>query len=126
MTSSSDDSLPCEIELPDIMQRWGLTARAVRFYEVRGLLSPRRRGRIRIYTLSDAERVGLILQAKRLGFTLTEIRDVLSKAAEGNQLRLTEKQCLRQIAFLEAELIEKTAALAELRAILAQLQCGPI
>jgi DNA-binding transcriptional MerR regulator len=46
--------------------------RALRFYEKRGLISPRRKGWVRIYGQVDSHRVSLILRAKKLGFTLAE------------------------------------------------------
>jgi DNA-binding transcriptional MerR regulator len=46
--------------------------RALRFYEKRGLISPRRKGRVRIYGQVDSHRVSLIRRVKKLGFTLAE------------------------------------------------------
>lgn len=54
-----------------------VTARALRFYEDRGLLQPRRAGQNRVYTRRDRARLILILRGKRLGFSLAEIRDWL-------------------------------------------------
>jgi DNA-binding transcriptional MerR regulator len=54
-----------------------VTPRALRFYEDKGLLSPRRQGLNRIYTYRDRARLQLILQGKRVGLSLAEIREIL-------------------------------------------------
>lgn len=54
-----------------------ITPRALRFYEVKGLLAPNRIGNNRVYTKRDRARLKLILRGKRLGFSLAEIREYL-------------------------------------------------
>ncbi len=54
-----------------------ITPRALRFYEVKGLLAPNRVGNNRVYTKRDRARLKLILRGKRLGFSLAEIREYL-------------------------------------------------
>ena len=53
------------------------TPRALRFYETKQLLNPRRAGRRRIYDYRDRARLMLILRGKRLGFSLADIREYL-------------------------------------------------
>jgi DNA-binding transcriptional MerR regulator len=55
----------------------GITARTIRFYEDKGLISPQRAGTTRVYTLRDRARMILILRGKRLGFSLREIKEYL-------------------------------------------------
>src|ERR1700722_4937407 len=55
----------------------GVTARTIRFYEDKGLISPRRAGNNRVYTLRDRARMILILRGKKLGFSLREIKEYL-------------------------------------------------
>ena len=55
----------------------GLTPRAVRFYEDKGLIAPGRAGTTRVYTQRDRARMILIQRGKRLGFSLAEIRQYL-------------------------------------------------
>lgn len=55
----------------------GITARTIRFYEDKGLITPERAGSTRIYTARDRGRMILILRGKRLGFTLREIKEYL-------------------------------------------------
>jgi DNA-binding transcriptional MerR regulator len=55
----------------------GITARTIRFYEDKGLISPQRAGSTRIYSVRDRGRMILILRGKRLGFSLREIKEYL-------------------------------------------------
>lgn len=56
---------------------FGVTARALRFYEASGLLAPLRKGQTRLYSKSDRARLKLILRGKRFGFSLDQIREIL-------------------------------------------------
>jgi len=59
----------------ELAREFGITTRAIRFYQDRGLLSPSRQGQKRIYSPRERARLKLILRGKRLGFTLDEIRE---------------------------------------------------
>ena len=54
-----------------------MTARTLRFYEEKELLSPRRQGQERLYSRRDRARLKLVLMGKRVGFSLEEIRSML-------------------------------------------------
>jgi DNA-binding transcriptional MerR regulator len=108
----------------DLARKFNVSLRALRFYESRGLLSPGRQGRRRRYGRADVDRLTVILKAKKLGFTLNEIRQMT--AAEGGEatrhaLRLSREKCLEQIAVFERKLADIEEALAELRWIYASL-----
>lgn len=60
-----------------LARQLGVTARTIRFYEDKGLVSPGRAGTTRVYTPRDRARMMLILRGKRLGFSLREIKDYL-------------------------------------------------
>jgi DNA-binding transcriptional MerR regulator len=60
-----------------LCREFGATPRALRFYEDKGLLSPRRDGLNRIYSSRDRARLSLILRGKRVGFSLIEIGELL-------------------------------------------------
>ena len=62
--------------ISDLAQEFALTTRAIRFYEDEGLLAPRRRGLARIYGERERTRIKLILRGKRLGLSLSEIREL--------------------------------------------------
>ncbi len=66
------------ISITDLSREFDVTTRAIRFYEDEGLLHPERRGRQRIYSNRDRVRLKLILRGKRLGFSLSEIADIIS------------------------------------------------
>lgn len=76
--------------ITDLAREFGLTTRAIRFYEDQGLLSPQRAGRSRIYGNRDRVRLKLTLRGKRLGLSLSEIRELIDMydAAIGDRAQL--------------------------------------
>ncbi len=67
----------------DLAASFGVTPRALRFYEQQGLITPQRKGATRLYTAADRARLILILRGKRVGFSLAEIKEMLDlEAAE--------------------------------------------
>jgi len=117
-----------ELAITEFAALIGVSVRTLRFYERRGLLSPRRMGRSRIYSERDRQQLLLILKAKRLGFTLGEIKDMLASESDhdsARSLRLPREKCLEQIALLEQRISDLTAALAELRRLHASLCKSP-
>ena len=65
-----------QYSISDLSDEFKVTARALRFYEDEGLISPIRRGLTRIYTKRDRARLAWILRAKRVGFSLADIREM--------------------------------------------------
>lgn len=63
--------------ISELSQEFGVTPRALRFYEDHQILSPIREGQKRIYTHRDRTRLKLALRGKRLGFHLSEIRSLI-------------------------------------------------
>lgn len=61
----------------DLAREFGVTARTLRFYEEKELLSPQRQGQERLYSRRDRARLKLVLMGKRVGFSLEEIRSML-------------------------------------------------
>lgn len=110
---------PIGMTIGELAQEAGVTLRALRFYQSKGLLTPRRNGPARLFSAQDRDRLALILQGKRLGFTLIEIRDMLAARARGNahSLPISRKKCVEQINLLERQRREIDTALAELRRI---------
>lgn len=102
----------------------GVTPRTVRFYEDRGLLSPRRAGTTRVYARRDRARLILILRGKQLGFTLRDIREFLdlydADPAHAEQLRLLLGKVGARIALLDRQRAVLDETLTELRRIEAQ------
>jgi DNA-binding transcriptional MerR regulator len=101
----------------DLAREFGVSLRTLRFYESRGLLSPKREGMARLYDARDRERLAAILHGKSLGFTLTEIRAMLAqeRGAPSPSLALSLDDVEDQIAHLEAQREQIETALAELK-----------
>ena len=104
------------LTIGEVAQHYGVTLRTLRFYEAKRLLTPHRHGATRLYRSSDRKRLNTILTARRLGFTLAEIRHLLSKTND-DALQLTREQCVKQIKLLEQQKRSIETAIAELRQI---------
>jgi DNA-binding transcriptional MerR regulator len=104
--------------IAELAQAAGVTVRALRFYQSKGLL-PRRKGQAALFSQDDRNSVEFILRGKRLGFTLAEIREMLNARARGvaGPLPVTRKKCSEQIKLLEQQRNDIERALAELRQI---------
>ncbi|MBK1662999.1 MerR family transcriptional regulator [Rhodospirillum rubrum] len=92
----------------DLGRSLGITPRTIRFYEDKGLISPRRVGTTRVYTAKDRARMTLILRGKSLGFTLRDIKEFLD-------LYATDKTQVEQITLLLAKVRQRVAQLEEQR-----------
>jgi DNA-binding transcriptional MerR regulator len=111
-----------EFMIGDLAQEFGVSLRTLRFYEDRGMLAPRRDGATRIYSDSDRARLVTILKGKQLGFTLTEIGEMLTDTGDGDGgLKLSLALVEQQLAALEDQKREIEKGLEELRATRAQL-----
>lgn len=77
--------------ITELSREFDVTTRTIRFYEDEGLLAPERRGLARVYGPRDRVRLRLILRGKRLGFSLSEIKEILDlyhrEPGEVGQLR---------------------------------------
>jgi DNA-binding transcriptional MerR regulator len=115
----SDSGAADRITIGEFAREAGVTLRALRFYQSKGLLSPQRNGNARVFGGEDRARLKLIQQGKRLGFTLYEIREMLAARARGciNKLPISRKKCVEQIKLLEHQRRDLEKALAELRQI---------
>lgn len=106
-----------EWTISEVSRTYGLTLRALRFYESKGLVAPRRFGGARYYTERDRTRLKLILAAKQMGFTLGETAVMLGKSDEAarDALPLSMETVQSQIAFLEGQRSAIDGALDQLR-----------
>ena len=96
----------------ELAREFGLTTRAIRFYEDCGLLRPRRAGSKRIYTPGDRVRLTLTLRGKRLGLTLAEVKDLLDMY---DTRRDSEPQLRRFLDVLARHRAQLEERLADLR-----------
>ena len=102
----------------------GITARAIRHYESKGLLSPRRAGKIRVYSHRERGRLQIILRGKRLGFSLADIGEYLdlydADATQHEQLVLLLDRISTRLTDLEQQKGDLATLLTELRDIRSQ------
>ena len=104
-------------KIGDLANKLGTTQRALRFYEKKGLISSKRQGFHRMYTADDRHRLEIILKAKQLGFTLAEIREMISDHANEPQFAPPLPIIEEQISMLNRRLVEIEAAITELEEI---------
>ena len=110
----------------DLTKEFSVTARTLRFYEIEGLLAPRRQGQARIYSNRDRARLSLILRGRRVGFSLAEIAELLDlyeKGDEGlSQLQHAEVKFAERISALERQRIDIDAQIADLKLSLTRVK----
>ena len=112
--------------ISDLSAEFGVTARALRFYEDEGLIAPERRGTQRVYSHRDRARLAWILRGKRVGFSLTDIRELIDLYDVGDgrrtQRQRTIDRCRARIDTLNAQKHDIDAAIAELTEFTALLE----
>lgn len=105
-------------ELADDLE---VTPRAIRFYEAKGLLNPKRAGATRVYTHRDRARLLLILRGKRLGFSLAEIKEYLDlyvvDTSQTEQMRLLRRKVWERLEALEIQRRDIETTVEELKDI---------
>ncbi len=119
-------SAHCErYKITDLAEEFGVTARALRFYEDEALLSPERVGLARIYSRRDRARLAWILRGKRVGFSLAEIREMMDlydyDEDHAEQRRVTRARCVERIDLLRRQREDIDATIAELAAFVATI-----
>jgi DNA-binding transcriptional MerR regulator len=108
--------------ISDLADEFAISHRAIRFYESKGLLSPKRLNGARIYSRRDRARLHIIVRAKSLGYTLEETKDYLDlygQQGEGRlkQLEISAARSAEMIAELEAKKQQIDEKIEELRLI---------
>lgn len=121
------------LTVTQLAETLGVTPRAIRFYETKGLILPSRLGATRVYTRREMVRMKLILRGKRLGFSLREIKEFLdlydTDTTKVTQMRRLVENVRRRAADLEEQRMAITETLAELAELeqqaLAILEAAP-
>lgn len=116
--STGDSFVDRLYSIADLASEFGVTARALRFYEEEGLLAPLRQGTARIYGKRDRARLAWIIRAKHVGFSLAEIREIIDLYDLGDgrveQRRVAVAKSRERISQLERQRDEIDTTIAEL------------
>ena len=120
VASHRDEDTGALFGIAELCTEFGISPRAIRFYEDKGLLAPRRINGARVYTRRDRARLALILRAKLIGSSLAEIQQFLDMYGSHGEGRAQQQQFV--LARTDAAIIELEQKRAHIEATLAELR----
>jgi DNA-binding transcriptional MerR regulator len=109
--AEAKDAVPANgedyIRIGEMAKKYGITLRTLRFYEDKGLISPKRDGATRLYSRRDNARLKLILLGRKVGFSLRDVKQMMDlydpKGANTKQLRLALEKSEKQLSRLQKQ-----------------------
>lgn len=107
------------VRIGEMAKEYGVTLRALRFYEDKGLLRPQRVGSTRLYTRRDKVRLKLILLGRKVGFSLREVKQMIDlydpNGSNAKQLKLALEKSDKQLGRLEKQRAELDEAISDIK-----------
>ena len=126
LASNASDETEDLTRIGDMARLFGVTLRALRFYEDKGLINPIRQGTTRLYTRRDKARLKLILLGRKVGFSLREVKQMLDlhdpSGANPKQFRVALEKSERQLGKLERQRQALDEAVNDLQGLIADVR----
>jgi DNA-binding transcriptional MerR regulator len=114
------------VRIGEMARKYGVTLRALRFYEDKGLIAPKREGSTRLYSRRDNARLKLILLGRKIGFSLRHVKQIMDlydpSGANIKQLRLALDKSEKQMARLQKQRAVIDDAVGELSNLMADVR----
>jgi DNA-binding transcriptional MerR regulator len=118
MAGESTEASDGFTRIGELAKKHGVTLRTLRFYEDKGLLTPKREGTTRLYARRDVARLKLIMLGRKVGFSLREVKQMLDlydpSGSNTKQLKLTLDKSEKQLGRLEKQRVAIDEAISEL------------
>lgn len=129
VANNNDASMTADeeyIRIGEMARKYGVTLRALRFYEDKGLIAPKREGSTRLYSRRDNARLKLILLGRKIGFSLRDVKQIMDlydpTGANVKQLRLALDKSEKQMSRLQKQRAVLDEAVSELSDLMADLR----